>query len=123
MDTRILRLLSRSFTTLVLLALLTSALPGDMFSVLAAPGATSRVSVDSNGIQANNYSRFPAISDDGRFMAFESEASNLVPVDLNGTGDVFMHDRQTGATTRVSVDSSGAEASCTSRLTIFPTML
>ncbi|MGB7875050.1 MAG: hypothetical protein WBL25_11755, partial [Anaerolineales bacterium] len=110
MDTRFLRLLSRSFTTLVLLALLTSALPGDMFSVLAAPGATSRVSVDSNGIQANNYSRFPAISDDGRSVVFESEASNLVPVDTNGTGDVFVHDRQTGATTRVSVDSSGIEA-------------
>ena len=95
---------------LALLSMLTITLPGGALPALAAPGDTTRVSVDSSGVQANNYSRFPAISADGRYVVFESEASNLVAGDTNGTGDVFVHDRQTGETTRVSVDSSGAEA-------------
>ena len=102
--------LMRGITLLALLSMLAIALPGGAFPALAAPGETTRVSVDSSGAQANNYSRFPAISADGRYVAFESEASNLVAGDNNGTGDVFVHDRQTGATTRVSVDSSGVEA-------------
>ncbi|MDD5203973.1 MAG: hypothetical protein PHS17_01055 [Desulfobacterales bacterium] len=42
-------------------------------------------------------------------MAFDSDAGNLVPVDTNGDYDAFVHDRQTGATTRVSVGSDGSE--------------
>jgi hypothetical protein len=42
-------------------------------------------------------------------VAFRSDASNLVPGDTNGTTDVFVHDRKTGITTRVSVDSAGNE--------------
>jgi len=72
---------------------------------------TIRVSVDSAGVQADGDSEFPVFSGDGRFVAFHSLATNLVPGDTNGTWDVFVHDLQTGATERVSVDSSGVGAS------------
>jgi Tol biopolymer transport system component len=65
--------------------------------------------VDSAGAEGNFVSDFPSISDDGRYVAFASLASNLVTGDGNGQGDVFTHDRQTGLTTRVSVDSAGVE--------------
>jgi Tol biopolymer transport system component len=52
----------------------------------------------------------PAISADGRFVAFESNASNLVVGDINGVTDIFVHDRSTGLTTRESVSSAGAQA-------------
>ncbi|MBI3927852.1 MAG: hypothetical protein HY319_20090 [Armatimonadetes bacterium] len=68
---------------------------------------TKRVSVDSVGNQANGSCYDAAISDDGRFVAFESATSNLVAGDTNGNTDVFVHDRETGQTTRESVDSSG----------------
>jgi hypothetical protein len=73
-------------------------------------GTTSRVSVDSNHAQGNGYSYSPSISADGRYVAFDSEATNLVPADLNGKPDVFIHDRLTGTTALVSVDSSGMQA-------------
>ena len=76
----------------------------------AGPGSTIRVSVASDGVQANGRSFVPAISADGRFAAFYSDASNLVSGDTNGARDVFVRDLQTGETTRVSVSSSGAEA-------------
>jgi len=107
MDTQKINIYSRRITTLFLAVLLIGILPGGAF---AAPGDTTRVSVDSTGAQANGKSRLPAISGDGRFVAFYSEASNLVVGDTNGVGDVFVHDRQTGATTCVSVDSSAVEA-------------
>ena len=72
-------------------------------------GDTTRVSVDSAGAEGNNNSGTPSISSNGRYVAFRSTASNLVPGDGNGHTDVFVHDRQTGLTTRVSVDSAGAE--------------
>jgi hypothetical protein len=72
-------------------------------------GATTRVSVSSVGGQGNDFSSGPALSADGRYVAFESTASNLVAGDTNGSGDVFVHDRQTGATTRVSVSSTGEQ--------------
>ena len=70
---------------------------------------TQRVSVSSSGAQANNWSAFPAISGDGRFVAFQSPASNLVPGDTNATDDIFVRDRLLGTTERVSVSSSGAQ--------------
>ncbi|MBT9582780.1 PD40 domain-containing protein [bacterium] len=73
-------------------------------------GTTTRVSVDSAGAQANSASSVPSISGDGRFVAFESGASNLVVGDSNGQDDVFVHDRQTGTTTRVSVGAGGQQA-------------
>lgn len=72
--------------------------------------ALGRVSVDSSGIQGNGMSRFESLSADGRYVAFWSEASNLVPGDANGKADIFVRDLQTGKTSRVTVDSSGQEA-------------
>ncbi|PQP35457.1 calcium-binding protein [Desulfobacteraceae bacterium SEEP-SAG9] len=72
--------------------------------------STIRVSVDSSGNQANNWSEAPTISADGRYVAFISLASNLVPNDTNDYTDVFVHDQQTGTTVRISVDSSGNQA-------------
>jgi Tol biopolymer transport system component len=67
---------------------------------------TERVSVDSAGVEGNNASTAPSTSSDGRYVAFESLASDLVAGDTNGDADVFVRDLQTGATTRVSVDSA-----------------
>lgn len=76
----------------------------------AGTPSTNRVSVDSAGVQADEDSRSSAISANGRFVAFASSASNLVPGDTNNSSDVFVHDRETQATTRVSVDSAGRQA-------------
>jgi len=73
-------------------------------------GVTSRVSVSTAGAQANYDCSRCAISGDGRCVAFYSSADNLVAGDTNGRGDMFVRDRQTGATTRVSVKSGGAQA-------------
>ncbi|NDJ36922.1 MAG: hypothetical protein GYB64_19905, partial [Chloroflexi bacterium] len=73
-------------------------------------GTTTRVSVASDGTQANNSSFDRNISADGRFVAFVSDATNLVPNDTNGARDLFVHDRDTGTTTRVSVASDGTQA-------------
>src|SRR4029079_13004604 len=77
----------------------------------------TRVSVGPAGVQAVDTSIFfaslsnaPAINADGRWVAFVSGATNLVPGDTNGAPDVFVHDRQTGTTTRASVGPGGAEA-------------
>ena len=70
---------------------------------------TERVSVDSLGVQGNDSSSWPSMSADGRFMAFNSGATNLVPGDTNGDHDIFVHDRQTGVTELVSVNSLGVQ--------------
>src|SRR4028119_2197113 len=67
----------------------------------------TRVSVDSAGNLGNDRSSFPSISTDGRFVAFASDASNIVPGDTNNRSDIFVRDRLTNTTTRVSVDSAG----------------
>ncbi len=64
---------------------------------------TWRVSVSSSEVQGNGDSYLPAISADGRFVAFASQASNLVKGDTNGVFDVFVRNRNTGTTQRVSV--------------------
>ena len=79
----------------------------DIFVYDRETGLITRVSVDSQGNEANRDSEFPSISSDGRFVAFASRASNLVEEDTNGESDIFVHDRETGETTRVSVDSDG----------------
>ena len=73
-------------------------------------GQTTRVSVDSAGVQANGDSTQCHLSANGRFVAFESFATNLVAGDTNGLLDIFCHDRQTGQTTRVSLGASGQQA-------------
>ena len=81
----------------------------DIFVHDRQTGETARVSVDSDGMQADGYSWDPSISGDGRYVAFESWATNLVDGDTNDNWDIFVHDRQTGQTERVSVDSEGAQ--------------
>jgi archaellum component FlaF (FlaF/FlaG flagellin family) len=71
---------------------------------------TGRVSVSGRSDQADGASDTPSISADGRYVAFDSDASNLVPGDTNGTWDVFVRDRQAGTTERVDVSSTGAQA-------------
>ena len=82
---------------------------GDIFVHDRQSGVTERVSVDSLGSQGNDRSNHPSISADGRYVAFSSDASNLVPGDTNGAMDIFVHDRQTGVTERVNVNSSGTQ--------------
>ncbi|UCF26844.1 MAG: PD40 domain-containing protein, partial [Chloroflexota bacterium] len=79
-------------------------------------GITELVSVASDGTQANNYSTYPSISADGRYVAFTSQANNLVPGDTNSAADVFVHDRQMAITKRISVASDGTEGDYSSEL-------
>jgi hypothetical protein len=72
-------------------------------------GQTTRVSVGAGGAQANGGSYYSAISNDGRYIAFNSDATNLVNDDTNGFVDIFLRDRQAGTTTRVSVSSGGQQ--------------
>ncbi|MGH2377210.1 MAG: DUF6531 domain-containing protein [Candidatus Limnocylindria bacterium] len=83
----------------------------DVFVHDRTTATTIRVSVGSGGAEADGESFLPAISGDGRYVAFISVATNLVPDDTNGGRDVFVHDRSTGTTERVSLTASGAEAS------------
>lgn len=70
---------------------------------------TTRVSVSTAGRQGNKRSWAPSVSGNGRFVVFSSMATNLVAGDTNQVGDVFVHDRQTRQTTRVSVSSAGVQ--------------
>jgi Tol biopolymer transport system component len=75
-------------------------------------GRTERISVASDGTGADQQSGVysgPALSRTGRFVAFESDATNLVPRDTNAAQDVFVRDRRRGTTTRVSVTSTGRQ--------------
>jgi len=87
-----------------------SNLSCDIFVRDRQNGTTVRVSVDSAGVGGDDDSIQPSISADGRYVAFQSVATNLVAVDTNGWADVFVHDLQNGATTRASVDSTGVQA-------------
>jgi Tol biopolymer transport system component len=69
----------------------------DVFLRDTVGGTTVRLSVGPGGVQANGGSRTPSLSTDGRFLAFESDASNLVANDTNEATDIFVVDRVTGA--------------------------
>jgi len=101
----------------------------DVFVHDARTGRTKRVSVTSSGEQQNDpgsptqstdsfqvagTSRYVSLSADGRYVAFDSRSTNLVPKDTNGANDVFVHDVATGATLRVSVSSTGQEGNADS---------
>ncbi len=86
----------------------------DVFVYNRESGVTTRVSVDSSGAQANAGSGSPSISGDGRLVAFQSDATNLVSGDENGVADIFVHDNQTGTTERISRTSDGAGANASS---------
>lgn len=84
----------------------------DIFVHDMQTGQTRLVSVSSDGTQGNVLSSAdkPSLSADGRYVAFSSFADNLVSGDTNQTLDVFVHDRQTGQTTRASVASYGRQS-------------
>jgi Tol biopolymer transport system component len=72
-------------------------------------GATIRVSVGSTGKEGNHSSNDASIDRDGRFVAFKSHASNLIPQDFNGHADVFVHDLWNALTSRVNLNYKGDE--------------
>ena len=82
----------------------------DIFVRDTLTNTTTRVSLDSAGNQANEGANNPSISVSGRFVAFSSRASDLVPGDTNNTSDIFVRDTLTNTTTRVSLDSAGNQA-------------
>jgi Tol biopolymer transport system component len=86
----------------------------DIFVLDRKTGITDRVSVASDGTEANGGSFGPSISADGRFVTYQSEASNLVTGDTNGQFDIFVFDRKTDITTRLSVASDGTEGNASS---------
>jgi Tol biopolymer transport system component len=89
----------------------------DMFLFDRQTGVLERVSVSSGNVEGNNHSGYAlyastgnSVSADGRWVAFPSQASNLVAQDTNGMVDIFVRDRTLGTTKRVSVSSSGTQA-------------
>lgn len=88
----------------------TLALPLPAFLAPApapVPAETVRVSTNAEGSQANGDSYNPALSGNARSVAFESYATDLVPGDANGVGDIFVKDLRTGAVTLASADAQG----------------
>ncbi len=82
----------------------------DIFVHDRTNGVTTRVSVATNGDQANGSSYAPSISADGRYVAFQSDANNIVADDSNGHSDIFIHDLQNGTTAIVSLAQDGSPA-------------
>ena len=118
----------------VFLSVATNLVPGDTNGVRdvfvrdCVAGTTTRVSIPAGGGQANGDCFQPTISGDGRFVAYSSAATNLVPNDNNGFDDVFLHDRLTGSTQRISTAttastgngiSGGADLSADGRFVCF----
>lgn len=81
----------------------------DIFVYDVEENTTTRVSLSRTGAQGNNDSDMPSISNSGRFVSFQSAASNLVEGDVNNTADIFVHDRNTGVTTRANIAGNGAQ--------------
>ena len=81
----------------------------DIFVRNRLTATTEMLSVTSKGTGSDAPSFGPSISGDGRFVAFQSFTTNLISGDKNALGDILLRDRQTDVTTRVSVDSAGAE--------------
>jgi len=99
----------------------TNFVPGDTNGVFdlfihdRQSGTTERISVSTGGAEADGLTAYSSISADGRFVAFESQATNLVIGDTNGKMDIFIRDRQLGTTERVNLSSGGLEADGASR--------
>ena len=81
----------------------------DVFLHDRQAGNTELISKSTGGVQANSYAFDPSISDDARYIAYESAATNLVANDTNGSDDIFLRDRLSSATSRLSVSSSGVQ--------------
>ena len=104
-------LVDQYFTITVTVAATTDAqyavAPNLVVRGTASPSAMLLASTDSNGIIGNDAARRATVDDSGRYVVFESLASNLVPLDNNGHYDVFLRDQQTGTTTCVSMGLGG----------------
>lgn len=83
---------------------------GDVFVRNRVTAKTTRVSVDSAGNEGDNYSWWGGMADDASAVCFYSAATNLIPNDFNGKVDIYLHDMNTGITSRVSADPSGNDA-------------
>jgi uncharacterized repeat protein (TIGR01451 family) len=108
MNKRMLHSAARRIARSLLVALTLAGLLGPVAALAHPPGVTTRVSVDSNGVEGNDASTEAAISADGHFVAFASSATNLIPGG-NLPFNIFVHDRQTGTTEIVSVSSRGRQ--------------
>jgi len=99
----------------------TNLVPGDtngardIFRKDQLTGDVVRVSVGAAAVEADAESRAPTVSGEGRYVAFVSDATNLVPADGNGVADVFVRDTQLGITLRASLGAAFTEANATSR--------
>ncbi len=119
-DASVFSLISRDGRVVVFESKATNLVPGDtngipdVFLRDLARGTTVRLSVSSTGAQGTGGTTFPqpgfAISGNDRYVAFLAEATNLVRHDTNGVSDVFVRDRVTHTTTRVSVGAGGVQA-------------
>ena len=87
----------------------------DAFVHDRSTGITKRVSIGRGGAQANGFSSGAVLSADGRFVAFVSDATNLVRGDTNRQIDTFVYDRRIGNITRVSIGAGGQQANGGSR--------
>jgi Tol biopolymer transport system component len=81
---------------------------GDVYVFDRSAGTTTRISLGIGGAESNGASQAPAISPDGRFVAFESTATNLVAGDTNNRADIYVYDRTAGTTRRVSINTNPA---------------
>jgi len=82
----------------------------DVFARVRSTNTTQLVSVGAGGVPADSLSADPVLSRDGRYVAFDSSATNLVPGDTNGFQDIFVRDRLAGTTQLVSAWPSGTAA-------------
>lgn len=93
------------------------AIPDDVYVHDLKTGKNELISVGMNGRDANDWTGGPSISPGGRYVVFASRASNLVPNDTNGFTDVFVRDRRTRRTRRVSISSARHQANADSSTT------
>jgi Tol biopolymer transport system component len=84
-----------------------TVLPTQVFVRDVAAGTDTMVSADAQGREGRAAAGAPAISSDGRFVAFESASSNFVAEDTNEASDVFLRELATGAITLVSITPEG----------------
>lgn len=89
---------------------LTTCLAALALAGASGAGAIERVSVGTGNTQANGQSRYVSISSNGRYVAFNSDATNLVVGDTNAAPDIFLRDRVLGTTTRISNKSDGSQS-------------
>ncbi|HEY9693877.1 MAG TPA: DUF4347 domain-containing protein, partial [Oculatellaceae cyanobacterium] len=94
----------------------------DVFVFDQTTGQISRVNIGQGGVQSNSSggTMSPSISGNGQYIAFQSSASNLVANDTNNSEDIFVHDRTTAQTSRVSVTSTGQEVYSGGSTTVSP---